>query len=147
MSHPQNLKLLYHSPTFIKSHAWVNSSNSSCVCVCVYRTSRDWGRRAGRAETHSAEQSFGQDVFRQAAICPSGLSHVLLVEKFSYLHQFCTICVFYFFPIIFDQISRVLQLRSDGRLEQTVCMALENQPLTQHLHITYRRTSSPLKSQ
>ncbi|KAM9469313.1 peroxynitrite isomerase THAP4 isoform 2-T2 [Clarias gariepinus] len=40
-----------------------------------------------------------------------------------------------------QQISRVIQLRSDGRLEQTVCMALENQPLTQHLHITYRRTS------
>ncbi|TSQ69522.1 THAP domain-containing protein 4 [Bagarius yarrelli] len=45
-----------------------------------------------------------------------------------------------------QQISRVLQLRSDGRLEQTVFMALENQTLTQHLHITYRRTSEPLKS-
>ncbi|KAI5623694.1 THAP domain-containing protein 4, partial [Silurus asotus] len=40
-----------------------------------------------------------------------------------------------------QQISRVLHLRSDGRLEQKVFMALENQPLTQHLHITYRRTS------
>ncbi|MCJ8740427.1 hypothetical protein PDJAM_G00058880 [Pangasius djambal] len=40
-----------------------------------------------------------------------------------------------------QQISRVFQLRSDGRLEQTVFMALENQPLTQHLHITYRRAS------
>ncbi|MCI4386187.1 hypothetical protein PGIGA_G00059490 [Pangasianodon gigas] len=46
-----------------------------------------------------------------------------------------------------QQISRVFQLRSDGRLEQTVFMALENQPLTQHLHITYRRASSSLKSQ
>ncbi|KAK3531430.1 hypothetical protein QTP70_020518 [Hemibagrus guttatus] len=46
-----------------------------------------------------------------------------------------------------QQISRVLQLRSDGKLEQTVFMALENQALTQHLHIIYRRTSSPQKSQ
>ncbi|TRY91719.1 hypothetical protein DNTS_018966 [Danionella cerebrum] len=37
------------------------------------------------------------------------------------------------------QISRHIQLRADGRLEQTVCMALEGQPLSQHLHITYRR--------
>ncbi|KAL7832362.1 hypothetical protein AOLI_G00299100 [Acnodon oligacanthus] len=40
-----------------------------------------------------------------------------------------------------QQISRLIQLRPDGRLEQTVSMALENQPLTQHLHITYRRAS------
>lgn len=41
---------------------------------------------------------------------------------------------------MFDQISRHIQLKPDGRLEQTVSMALEGQPLTQHLHITYRRT-------
>ncbi|XP_036410582.1 THAP domain-containing protein 4 isoform X1 [Megalops cyprinoides] len=40
-----------------------------------------------------------------------------------------------------QQISRVFQLRADGRLEQTVCMATGDQPLTQHLHITYRRAS------
>ncbi|XP_067218277.1 THAP domain-containing protein 4 isoform X3 [Chanodichthys erythropterus] len=39
-----------------------------------------------------------------------------------------------------QQISRHIQLKPDGRLEQTVSMALEGQPLTQHLHITYRRT-------
>ncbi|RVE61929.1 hypothetical protein OJAV_G00175000 [Oryzias javanicus] len=40
-----------------------------------------------------------------------------------------------------QQISRVFKLLSDGRLEQTVSMATDNQPLTQHLHITYRRAS------
>lgn len=40
-----------------------------------------------------------------------------------------------------QQISRVFQLRPDGRLEQTVSMATEGQPLMQHLHITYRRCS------
>ncbi|XP_071348898.1 peroxynitrite isomerase THAP4 isoform X3 [Trachinotus anak] len=40
-----------------------------------------------------------------------------------------------------QQISRVFQLRPDGRLEQTVSMATDNQPLMQHLHITYRRSS------
>ncbi|KAM7400651.1 hypothetical protein PAMA_005035 [Pampus argenteus] len=40
-----------------------------------------------------------------------------------------------------QQISRVFQLRLDGRLEQTVSMATDNQPLTQHLHIIYRRSS------
>ncbi|XP_072297572.1 peroxynitrite isomerase THAP4 [Eucyclogobius newberryi] len=40
-----------------------------------------------------------------------------------------------------QQISRVFRLRPDGKLEQTVSMATTNQPLTQHLHITYQRTS------
>ncbi|KAL3055161.1 THAP domain-containing protein 4 [Trematomus bernacchii] len=40
-----------------------------------------------------------------------------------------------------QKISRVIQLRSDGRLEQSVSMATDNQPLMQHLHITYRRSS------
>ncbi|KAM3603793.1 uncharacterized protein V6R79_002135 [Siganus canaliculatus] len=40
-----------------------------------------------------------------------------------------------------QQISRVIQLRPDGKLEQTVSMATDNQALMQHLHITYHRTS------
>ncbi|XP_070775533.1 peroxynitrite isomerase THAP4 [Enoplosus armatus] len=40
-----------------------------------------------------------------------------------------------------QKISRVFQLRPDGRLEQTVSMATDNQALMQHLHITYRRSS------
>ncbi|XP_027875207.1 peroxynitrite isomerase THAP4 isoform X2 [Xiphophorus couchianus] len=40
-----------------------------------------------------------------------------------------------------QQIGRVLQLRPDGKLEQTVSMATDNQPLTQHLYITYSRSS------
>ncbi|XP_063318910.1 THAP domain-containing protein 4 [Pelmatolapia mariae] len=39
------------------------------------------------------------------------------------------------------QICRVFQLRPDGKLEQTVSMATDNQPLMQHLRITYRRSS------
>ncbi|KAG7272487.1 hypothetical protein CRUP_005959 [Coryphaenoides rupestris] len=41
-------------------------------------------------------------------------------------------------PFVQD-ISRVFQLRPDGKLEQTVSMATSDQPLTQHLHITYHR--------
>uniref|UniRef100_A0A1A8L3G8 THAP domain containing 4 n=2 Tax=Nothobranchius TaxID=28779 RepID=A0A1A8L3G8_9TELE len=40
-----------------------------------------------------------------------------------------------------QQICRVFQLLPDGKLEQTVTMATDNQPLSQHLHITYRRSS------
>lgn len=40
-----------------------------------------------------------------------------------------------------QQIQRVFQLRADGKLEQTVSMATDNQPLIQHLHITYHRSS------
>ncbi|XP_035276673.1 THAP domain-containing protein 4 [Anguilla anguilla] len=40
-----------------------------------------------------------------------------------------------------QQIHREFRLRGDGRLEQTVSMATSDQPLTQHLHITYRRSS------
>ncbi|KAL4608348.1 THAP domain-containing protein 4 [Arapaima gigas] len=39
------------------------------------------------------------------------------------------------------QIFRVFQLRADGKLEQVVSMATDDQPLTQHLNITYRRCS------
>ncbi|KAM9323338.1 peroxynitrite isomerase THAP4 [Pholidichthys leucotaenia] len=39
------------------------------------------------------------------------------------------------------QVCRVFKLRPDGKLEQTVSMATDRQPLTQHLHITYRRSS------
>ncbi|KAL3988486.1 N-acetylglucosamine-6-phosphate deacetylase [Sarotherodon galilaeus] len=39
------------------------------------------------------------------------------------------------------QICRVFQLRPDGKLEQTVSMATDNQPLIQHLRITYRQSS------
>nr|XP_055058319.1 THAP domain-containing protein 4 isoform X3 [Misgurnus anguillicaudatus] len=39
-----------------------------------------------------------------------------------------------------QQICRHIQLKPDGRLEQTVSMALQGQPLAQHLHITYRKT-------
>ncbi|TNM97710.1 THAP domain-containing protein 4 isoform X1 [Takifugu flavidus] len=38
-----------------------------------------------------------------------------------------------------QQICRVFQLRPDGKLEQTVSMATDNKPPTQHLHIVYRR--------
>ncbi|KAM6918776.1 peroxynitrite isomerase THAP4 [Xenentodon cancila] len=40
-----------------------------------------------------------------------------------------------------QQICRVFKLLPDGKLEQTVSMATDSQPLTQHLHITYRRSS------
>ncbi|XP_061878570.1 THAP domain-containing protein 4 [Entelurus aequoreus] len=40
-----------------------------------------------------------------------------------------------------QEISRVFQLKSDGRLEQRVSMATDNQPLIEHLHITYARVS------
>nr|XP_057924888.1 THAP domain-containing protein 4 [Doryrhamphus excisus] len=40
-----------------------------------------------------------------------------------------------------QEISRVFQLKADGKLEQRVSMATDNQPLIEHLHITYVRTS------
>ncbi|XP_042285094.1 THAP domain-containing protein 4 [Thunnus albacares] len=40
-----------------------------------------------------------------------------------------------------QQISQAFHLRPDGRLEQTVSMATDTQPLMQHLHITYRWSS------
>lgn len=44
-------------------------------------------------------------------------------------------------PGIVKQIARVFQLRPDGKLEQTVSMATDNQAMMQHLHIVYRRSS------
>ncbi|XP_061151455.1 THAP domain-containing protein 4 [Syngnathus typhle] len=39
-----------------------------------------------------------------------------------------------------NEISRVFQLRADGKLEQRVSMAIDTQPLTEHLRITYVRS-------
>ncbi|NWI84545.1 THAP4 protein, partial [Pitta sordida] len=38
-----------------------------------------------------------------------------------------------------EQITRKFRLNSDGKLEQTVSMATTTQPMTQHLHITYKK--------
>ncbi|KAJ7324949.1 hypothetical protein JRQ81_017969 [Phrynocephalus forsythii] len=40
-----------------------------------------------------------------------------------------------------EQITRKFRLNSDGKLEQTVCMATTTQPMTQHLHITYKKVT------
>nr|XP_058155662.1 peroxynitrite isomerase THAP4 isoform X2 [Dasypus novemcinctus] len=39
------------------------------------------------------------------------------------------------------QITRKFRLNSEGKLEQTVSMATTTQPLTQHLHITYKKVT------
>lgn len=39
------------------------------------------------------------------------------------------------------QITRKFRLNSEGKLEQTVSMATTTQPMTQHLHVTYKRVT------
>ncbi|XP_058521214.1 peroxynitrite isomerase THAP4 isoform X2 [Ochotona princeps] len=38
-----------------------------------------------------------------------------------------------------EQITRKFRLNSEGKLEQTVSMATTTQPMTQHLHVTYKK--------
>ncbi|XP_077874570.1 peroxynitrite isomerase THAP4 isoform X1 [Ictidomys tridecemlineatus] len=40
-----------------------------------------------------------------------------------------------------EQITRKFRLNSEGKLEQTVSMATTTQPLTQHLHVTYKKVT------
>ncbi|XP_020844672.1 peroxynitrite isomerase THAP4 isoform X1 [Phascolarctos cinereus] len=40
-----------------------------------------------------------------------------------------------------EQIMRKFRLNAEGRLEQTVSMATTTQPMTQHLHITYKKVT------
>ncbi|XP_007941465.1 peroxynitrite isomerase THAP4 [Orycteropus afer afer] len=40
-----------------------------------------------------------------------------------------------------EQITRKFRLNSEGKLEQTVSMATSTQPMTQHLHITYKKVT------
>ncbi|XP_075793280.1 peroxynitrite isomerase THAP4 isoform X1 [Pelodiscus sinensis] len=40
-----------------------------------------------------------------------------------------------------EQITRTFRLNSDGKLEQTVSMATTTQPMTRHLHITYKKVT------
>ncbi|KAJ8781707.1 hypothetical protein J1605_010965 [Eschrichtius robustus] len=39
------------------------------------------------------------------------------------------------------EITRKFRLNSEGKLEQTVSMATTTQPLTQHLHVTYKKVT------
>uniref|UniRef100_A0A8C3WKV7 THAP domain containing 4 n=1 Tax=Catagonus wagneri TaxID=51154 RepID=A0A8C3WKV7_9CETA len=40
-----------------------------------------------------------------------------------------------------EQITRKFRLNSEGKLEQTVSMATTTQPMTQHLHVTYKKVT------
>ncbi|XP_069856353.1 peroxynitrite isomerase THAP4 isoform X1 [Dipodomys merriami] len=40
-----------------------------------------------------------------------------------------------------EQITRKFRLNSEGKLEQTVSMATTTQPMSQHLHVTYRKVT------
>ncbi|KAG6922721.1 THAP domain containing 4, partial [Chelydra serpentina] len=40
-----------------------------------------------------------------------------------------------------EKITRTFRLNSDGKLEQTISMATTAQPMTQHLHITYKKVT------
>nr|XP_003218367.1 PREDICTED: THAP domain-containing protein 4 isoform X1 [Anolis carolinensis] len=40
-----------------------------------------------------------------------------------------------------EKITRKFRLNSDGKLEQTVSMATTTEPMTQHLHITYKKVT------
>uniref|UniRef100_A0A803Y442 THAP4-like heme-binding domain-containing protein n=1 Tax=Meleagris gallopavo TaxID=9103 RepID=A0A803Y442_MELGA len=53
------------------------------------------------------------------------------------------VCLIYeiFLFLSLSQITRKFRLNSDGKLEQTVSMATTTQPMTQHLHITYKKVT------
>uniref|UniRef100_A0A2K5VZW2 THAP domain containing 4 n=1 Tax=Macaca fascicularis TaxID=9541 RepID=A0A2K5VZW2_MACFA len=42
---------------------------------------------------------------------------------------------------LFRKITRKFRLNSEGKLEQTVSMATTTQPMTQHLHVTYKKVT------
>uniref|UniRef100_A0A2I3GYI3 THAP domain containing 4 n=1 Tax=Nomascus leucogenys TaxID=61853 RepID=A0A2I3GYI3_NOMLE len=42
---------------------------------------------------------------------------------------------------LFHEITRKFRLNSEGKLEQTVSMATTTQPMTQHLHVTYKKVT------
>ncbi|XP_005247073.4 peroxynitrite isomerase THAP4 isoform X1 [Homo sapiens] len=42
---------------------------------------------------------------------------------------------------LFREITRKFRLNSEGKLEQTVSMATTTQPMTQHLHVTYKKVT------
>lgn len=45
------------------------------------------------------------------------------------------------FVLFSAQITRKFRLNSEGKLEQTVSMATTTQPMTQHLHVTYKKVT------
>uniref|UniRef100_A0A2K6EKA3 THAP domain containing 4 n=1 Tax=Propithecus coquereli TaxID=379532 RepID=A0A2K6EKA3_PROCO len=48
------------------------------------------------------------------------------------------VCVVFYSPA---QITRKFRLNSEGKLEQTVSMATTTQPMTPHLHVTYKKVT------
>lgn len=97
------------------------------------RPGGDRGGGADGAAAGAAEPGCRQNLFRKGATCAAGS---VLVSPLP-LSLPCTHdCVG---TLLSFQICRVFQLRPDGKLEQTVSMAMDNKPPTQHLHIVYRR--------
>uniref|UniRef100_A0A8B9JM85 THAP domain containing 4 n=1 Tax=Astyanax mexicanus TaxID=7994 RepID=A0A8B9JM85_ASTMX len=100
-------------------------------------------QNSGLVEIEEGELIGQQVILQSRALARTSFAkepHVQQVSMSSDMLYFPQLNYLFIF-VMFDQISRLFQLRPDGRLEQTVSMALENQPLTQHLHITYRRAS------
>lgn len=139
--------------TFRMANSLVHTLPVYVQCVFVCRSGGDWGGRADGAAAEPAEPSAGQSLFRPRAACPKGqtviwwrITHSWFTcytqsTNITYFNQW-NVCLGPRLLSSITQISRVIQLRPDGRLEQTVSMATDNQPLMQHLHITYRRQAA-----
>ncbi|XP_068425832.1 peroxynitrite isomerase THAP4 isoform X1 [Clinocottus analis] len=90
-----------------------NSGSCVCACVCVCVC-------VGLVEIEEGELTAQQLNLQSRALARLSFAREPLVQK----------------------VSRAIRLRPDGRLEQTVSMATDNQPMTQHLHIVYRRQAA-----
>lgn len=128
-------------------------------CALACRSGGDRGGGADRAAAEPAEPGAGQSLLCQRAACTKGKiviwficwSWISVTTLPTRQHKHLGINEISFPPLWFRwprllssifQVSRVIQLRPDGRLEQTVSMATDNEPLMQHLHITYRRQAA-----
>lgn len=97
------------------------------------RPGGDRGGGANGAAAGAAEPGCCQNLFRKGATCAAGSR-----PRLNPYYQCRYLAPTTAWALSF-QICRVFQLRPDGKLEQTVSMATDNKPPTQHLHIVYRR--------
>lgn len=103
-----------------------------CVGLVEIEEGELTGQRLDLQSQALARTSFAREPHVQQVVTLSAPLHFLLSPDFSTndLPYSSTL-----------KICRVFQLRGDGKLEQTVSMATDNQALMEHLHVTYRRSS------
>uniref|UniRef100_A0A8C5VMR7 THAP domain containing 4 n=1 Tax=Microcebus murinus TaxID=30608 RepID=A0A8C5VMR7_MICMU len=133
--HPDTRKPMHRECGFIRLEpdtnkvAFVSAQNTGIVEVEEGEVN---GQELCIASHSIARISFAKEPHVEQVSPPAGITS-------SFPIFFLFVCFVLFFLFCF--ITRKFRLNSEGKLEQTVSMATTTQPMTPHLHVTYKKVT------